>query len=166
MNKIYSCRQCKVSYSYFLSPEYRFWFSYRDFSLYPWVWFCEHIFEAETKLPPYRRRHFQMHFLKWICVNFRWRFYLSLFLRVPSHYLNQCWIIVNWKLMNKLQWNLKRNSYIFIQENAFENIVCEMAAIFSRPQCVKLVPIMAIANQRQAIISTNDDIFVVGLSTI
>ena len=34
-------------------------------------------------------------------------------------------------------WNLKQNSYIFIQENAFENVVCEMAAILSRPQCVK-----------------------------
>ena len=31
------------------------------------------------------------------------------------------------------QWNLKRNSYIFIQENALENVVCEMAAILSRP---------------------------------
>ena len=30
-----------------------------------------------------------------------------------------------------------RNSYIFIQENAFENVVCKMAAILSRPQCVK-----------------------------
>ena len=30
------------------------------------------------------------------------------------------------------------NSYIFyIQENAFENVVCEMPAILSRPQCVK-----------------------------
>ena len=32
---------------------------------------------------------------------------------------------------------IKRNSYIFIQENAFENIVCEIAAILSRPRCVK-----------------------------
>ena len=55
----------------------------------------------------------------------------------PSHYLNQCWNIVNPNLKNKLQWNLKRNSYIFIQENAFENLVCEMAAILSRPQCIK-----------------------------
>ena len=38
--------------------------------------------------------------------------------------------------MNKLQWNLYRNSNIFIQENAFESVVCETAAIFSRPQCV------------------------------
>ena len=44
------------------------------------------------------------------------------------HYLNQCWNIVNSNLRNKLQWNLNRNSYIFIQENAFENVVCEMAA--------------------------------------
>ena len=29
-----------------------------------------------------------------------------------------------------------RNSYIFIQENVFENVVSEMAAILPRPQCV------------------------------
>ena len=57
-------------------------------------------------------------------------------LPTPSHYQNQCWIIVNWTLRNKLQWNLNRNSNIFIQENAFESVVCETAAILSRPQCV------------------------------
>ena len=31
------------------------------------------------------------------------------------------------------------NPNIFIQENAFESVVCEMAAILSRPQCVKFV---------------------------
>ena len=31
-----------------------------------------------------------------------------------------------------------RNSNIFVQENAFESVVCEMAAISSRPQCVKI----------------------------
>ena len=31
----------------------------------------------------------------------------------------------------------KRNAYIFIQERAFENVICTMAAILSRPQCVK-----------------------------
>ena len=39
--------------------------------------------------------------------------------------------------MNKLQWNVNWNSYIFIQENAFENVVWEMEAILSQPQCVK-----------------------------
>ena len=55
-----------------------------------------------------------------------------------SHYLNQCWDIVNWTLRDKLKWNLNRNSHIFIQENAFENVVWKMAAILSRPQCVNL----------------------------
>ena len=31
---------------------------------------------------------------------------------------------------------MNQNSYIFIQENAFENIVWKMAAMLSRPQCV------------------------------
>ena len=57
-------------------------------------------------------------------------------LPVPSHYLNQCWIIVNWTLWNKLQWNLHRNSNIYIQRNPFESVVCQTAAILSRPQCV------------------------------
>ena len=52
----------------------------------------------------------------------------------PSHYLNQCWNIVNWTLRNKLQLNWNPN--IFVQENAFEN-VCKMASILSRPQCAK-----------------------------
>ena len=32
-------------------------------------------------------------------------------------------------LGTKLLWNPKRNSYIFIQENAFEDVVCEMTVI-------------------------------------
>ena len=44
----------------------------------------------------------------------------------------------NWTLMNKIQWKLNRNSYIFIHENAFENVGCEMAAILSRPRYVNL----------------------------
>ena len=55
---------------------------------------------------------------------------------MPSHYLNQCWDIVNWTLRNELQWNFNQNSYIFIQENAFENVVWKTVAILSRPQCV------------------------------
>ena len=43
---------------------------------------------------------------------------------------NAAWNIVNLNLRNKFQWNLKRNSGIFIQENAFENVVCEMASLF------------------------------------
>ena len=38
----------------------------------------------------------------------------------PSHYRGKCLKIVNSNLRNKRQWNLNRNSYIFIQENAFK----------------------------------------------
>ena len=41
-------------------------------------------------------------------------------------------------LETKLQWNLNRNLYIFIQENVFENIVWKMVAILSLPQCDNL----------------------------
>ena len=53
-----------------------------------------------------------------------WRIYVAW--TALSHYLNKCCNIVNWNLRNKLQWNFKRNSYIFIQENALECVVCEM----------------------------------------
>ena len=38
----------------------------------------------------------------------------------PCHLLNQCWNIINSNPRNKLQWNLKRNIYIFIHENVFK----------------------------------------------
>ena len=34
---------------------------------------------------------------------------------------------------------LLQNSYIFIQENALENVVWIMATILSQPQCVKII---------------------------
>ena len=51
-------------------------------------------------------------------------------------------LLVIWTFGNKLQWNFNKNSYIFIQENAFENVVWKMATISSRPQCVKLILII------------------------
>ena len=45
---------------------------------------------------------------------------------------NQYSVIVNWTPRNKLQWNFNQNTKLFIHKNASENIVCEMAAIFSR----------------------------------
>ena len=62
----------------------------------------------------------------------------------PSHYVNQCWNMVNGTLRNKLQWNINRNSCIFIQENSLENVVCEMVSILSRPQCVNAYSLIAI----------------------
>ena len=54
----------------------------------------------------------------------------------PSHYLNQSCNIVNWTHRNNIQWNLNRNSYIFIKENTFENVVWNMAFITNKmPLC-------------------------------
>ena len=50
----------------------------------------------------------------------------------PSHYLNQCWVIINWTLRNIIQWNFDQNKKLFIHENSSENVVCERGAILSR----------------------------------
>ena len=68
--------------------------------------------------------------------NHHWfRYWLVAWL-ATSHYLTHYWNIANRTLGNKLQWNLKWNLHIFIQENQFKNVVCNMASISSRPQCV------------------------------
>ena len=57
-------------------------------------------------------------------------------LSMPSHYLNQCWNIVNSILRNKIRWNL----YIFFIGFHWRKCIwkCEMATILSRPQCVNV----------------------------
>ena len=57
----------------------------------------------------------------------------------PSHHPTQCWNIVNSTHRNIFQWNRKQNACIFIQENVLENVVCNMVAIWSRPQRAKLI---------------------------
>ena len=54
----------------------------------------------------------------------------------PSHYLNQCWVIANWTLRNKIQRNFNQNTKQFIHGNASENIVCKIATILSRGRWV------------------------------
>ena len=69
----------------------------------------------------------------------------------PIHYLNQWWRILNSTLRNTFQWNIIWNSVVSIHRNAFENIVCEMAAMLSRPKCVKYqssVNVQLSANQK------------------
>ena len=78
---------------------------------------------------------------------------------MPSHYLNQCWNIVNSNPRNKFQWNPRRNSFIFILENVFENVVCEMASIWSRPQWVNLYYIFIRTNPTVLSCDTNQVFF-------
>ena len=51
----------------------------------------------------------------------------------PSHHLNQCWLIVTWTLGNKFQWNLHQKYNNFRSINGFENVVCKMTTILSKP---------------------------------
>ena len=61
---------------------------------------------------------------------------LSLIRRQAITWTNSRFII-NWTLRNKLQWSFSGKSNFFIQENAFENVACEMSAILSRGRWVK-----------------------------
>ena len=41
----------------------------------------------------------------------------------------ECWVIANWTLRNKLQWNFNQDTKLFINENAYENIICKMPSL-------------------------------------
>ena len=73
-----------------------------------------------------------------------------------SYYQNQSWRIVNWILRNKLQWNSNQNTKLFFQENAFENVVCEIAAILSRGDELNL---LLYGSPRAVLLSADNDIW-------
>ena len=58
----------------------------------------------------------------------------------PDHYMNQCWLTVNWTLRNKLLLNFDQNERLEIKENVFENVICRMLVISFRPQCFNSSP--------------------------
>ena len=47
----------------------------------------------------------------------------------PSHYLNQCWHIINWIFWTKFQWNLNQTTIVFIK-NEHETF-CKMVIFLS-----------------------------------
>ena len=51
-------------------------------------------------------------------------------------------IFVNWTPRNKPQGSFNCNSHIFIQENVFQNVFCEMASIVSQPQGVNICTLL------------------------
>ena len=71
-----------------------------------------------------------------LCHN--WFSYWLVAFSAPNHYLNQCCIIVNSTIREKFRWHPNRNLNIFIQENVFEKVVCDIATILTWPQCVHL----------------------------
>ena len=63
----------KLHVSTYRNQQHCWWF--HDKVWYIWIYFChKHVdrnyhIEAETKWTPFSRRHFQMHFLVWKCMN-------------------------------------------------------------------------------------------------
>ena len=62
----------------------------------------------------------------------------------PSHYLNQCWIIVHWNLKNKLQWNLNK-----ICTFTFKKMHLKMSSVKWRPFCLGLNMLRTIIQRQQ-----------------
>ena len=56
-----------------------------------------------------------------------------------SHYLNQCWLIVNWTSQNKFHWSSNHNSIIFIQEMHLKFSSVKMAAICPKGDALNLL---------------------------
>ena len=50
---------------------------------------------------------------------------------------------------------MNRNEYIVIQEYAFKNVVCKMAAILFPPQCVKFCSFDIILEMQMQIAATH-----------
>ena len=53
----------------------------------------------------------------------------------PSHELNQCWLIVNWTLRNKLQWDLNQNTSF-----SFMKMALKMSSAKWRPKSFHIWP--------------------------
>ena len=74
----------------------------------------------------------------------------------PSHYLNQCWVIVNWIHRNKFQGNWIKMQNCFLHENAFENIAWDIAAMLSKGEELKLdEDSISLMRSRRVIPNTN-----------
>ena len=68
-------------------------------------------------------------------------------LPVPSHNLNQWWLIVDWTLKNKLQWDLNQSTTHFIQENELENAICLQNAICVCPNELSTAWLFSLSNE-------------------
>ena len=58
---------------------------------------------------------------------------------VPSYYLNQCQLFVNWTFSYTHHWNLYQIATIFLQENAIEIVICKVSSILCGPQCAIII---------------------------
>ena len=65
-----------------------------------------------------------------------WSTYWFVACSVPSHYLNQCCVIVIWTLIKEQTWVKLNSKFKYFQSrNALKNAVWKMLAIMYRTQC-------------------------------
>ena len=55
---------------------------------------------------------------------------------VCHHYLNQCWLIVDWTHRKKLHWNFKQNIVLVFQEKYIQKCCLQNIIHLFQPQCV------------------------------
>ena len=77
----------------------------------------------------------------------------------PSYNPNQCLRGVNLTFRNNIRWNFNQNTKFVINENASENIVCEMAAFLSRGDELWMSPPRATSQRCATYIHFIDYIF-------
>ena len=71
--------------------------------------------------------HFRL--VSHICVS-EWGYPVALLHSAASHYLNQCWVIVNWTLRNKVQINFNQNTKL-----SFTKMHLKISSVKWRPFC-------------------------------
>ena len=58
-------------------------------------------------------------------------------LTAPSHYLNQCWLIISEVLLHSQESNFPGNTHDIYLSDVLENFICKIAATYPRGQWVK-----------------------------
>ena len=81
---------------------------------------------CRDKMDAIRRRHFKVPFLEWKCSNSDWVSISSGNGVSPVRRQSMTWTKADLVSIGlQFQWNSNQNSIIFIQENAFEFVVCQ-----------------------------------------
>ena len=55
---------------------------------------------------------------------------LACCLMTLSYHMNHCWLTIDWIPRNNPQYNLIKNTLVFIEESVLDSVVCELSAIF------------------------------------
>ena len=111
------------NYIYLISTLYN-----QNLHIYPAEYISSTGFDGTVKLHITDEFEIQILYHYMLLIHWGWVMHISVNLTHHWFRWNQCWNIVNWTPRNKFQWNMNRNSSIFIQD-PFENVVWKMPSI-------------------------------------